>query len=489
MRRLFQSLCVLVLSSLASLAVAVAEAETDVNALIDSVAETYGGSKLMGITNYRLTERYIAPQKGQSWSPELMNVGYTNQEFVHDITTGNVYYENWFGGRGGRFPTLTIVNGEKAHSVNLQTDKYGDAASADPYVIAGGAMRTTDTLLVLELIKQRGKAEHLGLVSYMDRPHEMVKIPFPQSPDLTLYIDSETHLVNRMTRENPQLGLLDYVFEDHEFRNGISRATNVSFFVAGEPNLIGVDHRIRFNTDIPQGLFEMPAGLEPEGARINATEMVVNRLSKTVYHIGQNGGFSIFVDTPEGVVGCGGYAGLTQRFERFQKESGSHRPLRYQVVSHHHADHLGGMGEALDLGATLVTVPQNIETIKQASGRDPESGRFLTMGQRMTLGSGDQRVELYNVSTVHANSYLLVYVPASRTLFMADHFNTPYETGTPVAGLNTVSMNEALEPLDINYKKLVTAHGARVFSEGDFSASVKAYRDFDCPQDRPLCSR
>jgi glyoxylase-like metal-dependent hydrolase (beta-lactamase superfamily II) len=418
-----------------------------------------------------------------------MNVGYINQEFVHDMTAGNVYFENWFGGRGGRFPTLVIVNGEEAHSVNLQTNKVGDAASADPYVIAGGTMRTTDTLLVLELIKQRNKAEYVGSVSFMNRPHEMVKIPFPQSPDLTLYIDNETHMVNRMTRENPQLGLLDYVFEDHESRNGISRATSTSFFVAGEPNLIGAERNIRFNTTIAADQFEMPGGLEQEGARIDATEMVVNRLSKDVYHIGQNAGFSIFVDTPEGVVGCGGYAGLTQRFERFQKESGSHRPLRYQVVSHHHTDHLGGMGEALDLGATLVTVPQNIEPIKQASGRDPESGRFLTMGQRMTLGSGDQRVELYNVSTIHANSYLLVSVPATRTLFIADHFNTPYEKGAPVANLSTVSLNEAMGPLDINYKKIVTAHGARVYSASDFSASVKAYRDFDCPQDRPLCSR
>ena len=485
MRSLSKSLCVLVLTGLAPLAAA----KTDVNALIDSVAEAYGGSALMGITNYRITERYIAPQKGQSWTPELINIGYVNQEFVHDMAADKIYFENWFGGRSGRFPTLIIANGEGAHAVNLQTGKYGDAASADPYVIAGGTMRTTDTLLVLELIKQRSKAEHLGSTSYMNRPHEMVKIPFPQSPDLTLYIDSETHLVNRMTRDNPQLGLLDYVYEDHEFRNGISRATNASFFVAGEPNLIGAERNISFNTAIAEDRFEMPEGLEPEGARINATEMVVNRLSKNVYHIGQNSGFSIFVDTPDGVIGCGGYAGLTQRFERFQQESGSQQRLRYQVVSHHHTDHLGGMGEALDLGATLVTVKDNIEPIREASGRDPESGRFLTMGERMTLGAGNDRVELYNVSTIHAKNYVLVYVPVTRTLFMADHFNAPYEKGVPVASLSTVSMNDALEPLDINYKKIVTAHGARVFSAGDFSGSVKAYRDFDCPQDRPLCSR
>jgi hypothetical protein len=80
-------------------------------------------------------------------------------------------------------------------------------------------------------------------------------------------------------------------------------------------------------------------------------------------------------------------------------------------------------------------------------------------------------------------------VPSARTLFMADHFNTPYAKAVPVANRSTMSMDAALEPLDISYRKIVTAHGARVYSAGDFSASVEAFRDYDCPDDRPLCSR
>ena len=52
-----------------------------------------------------------------------------------------------------------------------------------------------------------------------------------------------------------------------------------------------------------------------------------------------------------------------------------------------------------------------------------------------------------------------------------------------------MSMNEALEPLDLNFNKIVTAHGAREYSARDFTASVKAFRDYDCPDDRPLCTR
>ena len=147
------------------------------------------------------------------------------------------------------------------------------------------------------------------------------------------------------------------------------------------------------------------------------------------------------------------------------------------------------MAEALELGATLVTVSDNIEAISEAAGEEPGRGRFLTLDKRLTLGSGKASVEIYNISTIHANSYLLVYIPGTKTLFMADHFGTPYQDGVPVANRGTLDMATALAPLDIDYNKIVTAHGARVFSDRDFSNSVKNYKEFDCPQDRPLCSR
>lgn len=470
-------------------AAAAAAAETDVDALIDKVANAYGGKALENIRNYRVTEHYIAPNTGQSWTPALVDIGYTNQDLVHDMEGGRLYFENWFAGRSGVFPGLTIVNGEDAHAVNLQNKSYGDAASADPYVIAGGTMRTTDTLVVLELLKARDKAEHLGTASFMNREHDMLKIPFPSSPELTLYIDSQTGQVNRMTRDNPQLGLLDYVYNDHKTVNGILRATNVNFSIAGDPNLIGASRDIRFNGEIDAQQFALPEGLSREGERIDLTEVTVNKLAKNVYHIGSNGGYSIFVDTGSEIVGCGGYAGLTDRLARFRQETDNHKPLGHQVVSHHHNDHLGGVGEALDLGARLVTVPANVEPISEAANRDIEPGRFLTVDGRMTLGSGKNRVEVYEVSTLHSVSNLLFYIPATRTVFMADHFGSPYKEGTPVANRNTMSMAQALEPLSLSFNKVATAHSARIYSDRDFDNSVKAYRDFDCPDDRPLCSR
>jgi glyoxylase-like metal-dependent hydrolase (beta-lactamase superfamily II) len=463
------------------------EEESKLPALIDAVVAAYGGDALTGIRNYTITERYIAPATGQSWTPHLDNVGATNQTFTHDLEGGRLYFENWFYGRGGYFANATIVNGDGAWAINPMASNYGIAANSDPYTIAGGTLRTTDALLALELHKARDKATYLGSENYMNRPHEKVQMPFPQSPDLTLYIDAQTGLISRMSRENPQLGLLDYVFNGHTSKNGITRATSSNFFIAGRPNLIGSRRQVSFNQRLDADLFTLPQGLAEEGERLDVSETVVNKLSNEVYHIGQGAGFTLFVDTGNGIVAAGGYPGLTQRLQRFREETGNHQPLAYQVVTHHHQDHLGGIGEALDLDARLVTVADNVETIKQTIRRDPESSRFLTVKGRVTLGSGKNRVEVYEVSTLHAASYLLVYAPGSRTLFTADHFGSPYIEGTPLANGNTVSLHAALAPLKLNYTRIVTAHGGRVFTARDFEKSVDAYKPAACPPNYPLC--
>jgi flavorubredoxin len=130
-----------------------------------------------------------------------------------------------------------------------------------------------------------------------------------------------------------------------------------------------------------------------------------------------------------------------------------------------------------------------VPVIEAASQLSPESGRFLNVNNRMTLGEGKNRVELYDVSTIHSASNLLFYVPSTRTLFIADHFGGPYAEGVPTANRNTVSMAAALEPLDLDFRRVVTAHNPRVYTNGDFEASVKSYRDYDCPDNLPLCSR
>jgi glyoxylase-like metal-dependent hydrolase (beta-lactamase superfamily II) len=155
------------------------------------------------------------------------------------------------------------------------------------------------------------------------------------------------------------------------------------------------------------------------------------------------------------------------------------------VVTHHHNDHLAGLGDAVAAGATLVTVDSNVETIKRDAAV-PDAGFLLASG-RLTLGRGEARVELYEVSTMHAARFLVTYVPEEKLIFLADHFNSPYVSGIPTASLNTVTMWEALEKLDLDFDKIAVSHGARIFSKSDMRESVASFEPSSCVADRPVC--
>lgn len=463
-----------------------AKEDDQLPALIAGITEAYGGDAIINLKSYALDDRILSTSLGQEWHPDLDEVTNFNQVLKVDLAGNRSRLETWADGRGGVFQNATISDGETAYNINYRSMTYGAAPSADVYTFAGGFMRTTDSVLVYELIKAADQARYDGEVLYMNRPHVKIVMPFPQSPELTLFIDKETHLVSKMERTT-QFGHLDYVFSDYEKVGGVTHARIFRFFVQGDPNLISKTHKAEFNVEFSDVEFAIPDNLAEEGERVDVSEMLVNKISDRVYHIGQNNGFSIFADTSDGIVAAGGYPALTDRFDRFKEETGVHKPLNYQVVTHHHNDHLGGLGEAVALGAKLVTVTDNVQTIKDAIAPAPEDWRFMTVGKRTTLGEGRDRVEIFEVSTIHAASYLIVYVPSERTIFIADHLGSPYATGVPVANLNTTSMLAALESLDLDVRRIATAHNGRIFSFKDLTDSVAAYADFSCAADRPVC--
>jgi len=195
----------------------------------------------------------------------------------------------------------------------------------------------------------------------------------------------------------------------------------------------------------------------------------------------------MFVNTSMGTIGVGGYPALPDRLSRYQDESDNYKPLTYQIVTHHHSDHLGGMGEAIALGAKLVTVSANVQAIKDATNPEPSDRDFYTVGKKTSFGEGRNRVDVFEVSTIHSAGFLVTYVPADKVVFIADHMGSPFADAVPVANPNTVDMLKALDSLDIDIKKIATAHNARIFTMKDMRDSVAAFQPSVCAGDRPVC--
>lgn len=456
--------------------------------LIANLTQAYGGEALTNLKSYSIEDHFLSPTIGQSHDPSLVEISRSKGILSVDISNNRATYDNWSEGRSGGFQNSIISDGDKAYTINYQANTYGEAQSADPHVFAGGTMRTSDTILAYELNQAKDKAVLKGDVSYMNRPHHVLTMPFPSSSDLDLYIDAETFLISKMVRENPNLGSLEYVYSGHTPIDGLISSTAINFFIGGQPNIISTKHSVSFNRGLDASDVSLASNLKPEGERTDGATMTANKISDNVYHVGQNGGYSLFADTSLGLIGVGGYAALTNRLKHFREKSDNFQPLAYQVVTHHHSDHIGGLGEAVALGAKLVTVENNIETIRESITPPPSNASFYTTGPRTTLGRGRNRVEVYEVTTSHAASFLVTYIPAEKMIFIADHFGTPFATAIPTANTNTVDMLAALDRLEIDIDKIATAHNPRIFSMKELRTSVKGFRKSVCSGNRPVCS-
>lgn len=92
-------------------------------------------------------------------------------------------------------------------------------------------------------------------------------------------------------------------------------------------------------------------------------------------------------------------------------------PIRTVVVTHHHHDHVGGMGAAFAAGLTALA-PAPIVDFVRALG--PRGARVVAVADSMTVGSGPNRFVLYQVPSPHAGALLMAFFPDHRLLYEVD---------------------------------------------------------------------
>jgi glyoxylase-like metal-dependent hydrolase (beta-lactamase superfamily II) len=110
------------------------------------------------------------------------------------------------------------------------------------------------------------------------------------------------------------------------------------------------------------------------------------------------------------------------------------RPLRYVVASHHHSDHMGGLGAFADAGATAIVAPGHAAAARTAiaawRARHGDGGaragakpRIETVRERRVISDGEHRLEIVNVgASPHTGECLFAWLPRERVIFQGDLF-------------------------------------------------------------------
>ncbi len=451
------------------------------DALIAKIVEAYGGTQLENLRSVRIQEEYKNAFPGQGYTSGYVEFVPLKQDAQLDLANERASIEGWTANWNFNFNTRTVSVGDDIVAINYGSETFQPAAAPDYYTGFGAMIRSSDTLLAYEISKRAETAEHQGSEIYIGRPHEIISFEIPNSPPLTLYVDAESGWISKMTRETP-FGALTYQFRDHMTSGGIGYGSNFEFFVGSNVNLLTMNRSLTPNR-VRDSIFEIDRGIVEEPTRIDTSEMTVDELASGVHLAGTGNAYTMFTDAGDYVIGVGGYAGLSARYDAYKEAVGHDKPLRYQIVTHHHTDHLGGMADALALGAIFVTPSNALANVTTAAGEDIPEDRVQIIDGQTTLGP----VEIYDIWTSHAESYALAYVPVANIAFQADHYNGNYVDSPSPAGIGTVTLKQAIDDLGLDVDVLLSAHGRKPNPWSDIQSAVADYDSEPCPRNRAIC--
>ena len=161
------------------------------------------------------------------------------------------------------------------------------------------------------------------------------------------------------------------------------------------------------------------------------------------------------------------------------------KPVRYAINSHHHFDHAGGLRTAVAEGITLITsasakpwfdkVMANPNRINlDALGKSGKSAIVEGVNGKRVLTDGARSLEISEITgSVHAQGFLIVYLPAEKILIEADAY-TPGAPNAPAPAQpngNNVVLVQNIEQNKLAVDRILPLHG-RMVPMGELLAAV-----------------
>ncbi|MEO7822942.1 MAG: MBL fold metallo-hydrolase [Gemmatimonadaceae bacterium] len=158
------------------------------------------------------------------------------------------------------------------------------------------------------------------------------------------------------------------------------------------------------------------------------------------------------------------------------------KPVRAVISTHHHFDHTGGVRAALAEGLTVITHARSEAFLEEIARRrhfivaDALAGsrrrpRVDGVGARTVLSDGTRRVEIHQLQgSKHAETLLMVYLPAEKLLIEADVYSPPALNATTVPPQPfAANLIENIDRLRLDVQRIVPIHG-RVVPIADLRA-------------------
>ncbi len=339
----------------------------------------------------------------------------------------------------------------------------------------------TNADLLLSLSDHSASLRYAGTVSKDEKKYSIVTFADDLNRTQNLYFNNENGALTKAEHisAHEQWGDISTIktFTDFKPVNKFSLAHKITIRQKGITTIVADITDVNFNA-VDGALF-----IEPEGAAQNdpftgasnaPRTLEIEELAKNIYFIpnAAQGYNVIFVNNRDGitVLETPQSTQAARDIVRTIGEKFPSRKIKRAVPTHHHFDHSGGIYGFLEAGIPILTTPGNEEfvsligTAPRNIGNNkgtPEKISVSSFAEKYTLGRGSRKIQLFNVGpNPHAEEIVIAYLPAIKTVFVADIFSARGET-IPPANANQLAFAEQLEKLDLDIETFIPVHGRK----------------------------
>jgi glyoxylase-like metal-dependent hydrolase (beta-lactamase superfamily II) len=469
--------------------------------VLDDAIEAHGGVEaLRAIKDFTLKEKGKLYARYQSPAAEgAPTVGTSEETLIIDTERGFVFDElKTANGTGFNNWTKTVVKGTEGYNYDMWS-RTVTPINNPALNNFRGQMRRLPPFVLLEALDRAATLRWVGEDEIGGRKQKVISVIRPDNQQLSLAFDAQTHLLTRY-------GFLyaDPIAGDSEIAQTYSNYRTIGKVKFPGARVLynsgGIVQEAEFtdlqiNTKPADSVFQGPDGFEKLAAGpATPPPPAVTRIADDVYFLqGLAGGthnvlFVAFNDhvlvleAPEQIF----YGSNSVQALAKIKETVPGKPIKYLVLTHHHADHAGGFREYVAEGATIVTTPGNKSYLEKAAAVESsllprlslkDKLKIETIANKKRVFQDDKHVvELYDIGpNPHANEILVAYLPKEKILFQGDLLNAAANGNIPIAQDATISFAERLQQLGLQVEKIYGVHG-RFATPEELRTSVERRR-------------
>ncbi|AOT08656.1 hypothetical protein [Pseudoalteromonas luteoviolacea] len=482
-------------------------ADTVASDIIEQAVSAYGAQALSSLKQLKVEEELYRYMQGQSGHAEegphgLVMHKYKQQldiDFTLQAKAFKRSDQNLIGNYG--YHSLVTVDRRfkegKGVSIDHCMQTYQPSVRVDWDSVALGMEQGIDTLTIKELSDNSKRINSVGSAYIQGDPHSVLQWK-KSKVQKTAYIDKATGLLSRLLIDSDGK-VTRYDFLAHEQNTqGLKWASET--IVSRKQTVVRhvTDRHISLKT--PDGsIFHKPKHYQPsiKDTFLDFAQPSVNEIVKGAFLVGQGWGFTLFVDIGASYISMGSWQmpddtfTWKQRLAMLHQFTGNTKPVSQFIVTHHHDDHLMGLNEVMEHGAQLLLLAKHQQAVEASLGLPltPNQAGLLSHG----LKFADNKVQVFDVPSSHADHNLVVYLPEQQILFAEDMFGSSLKQGfhSPNSWpsrdvyYRAEVLNKHIKKAGVRVQHYVSSHHGRVFSDTEFMQFLR----LTCPDNTNLLAR